>query len=183
MRIRIVAAGVAALLAVTALAGCTASASSSSAGGSSGGGASAALDAKGAASAARAADTDGPARSVVTTGRLQLVAGDPIAATDRIVGLVEGAGGRVAKRAEDPGERPSARLELRIPAARFPQTLAAIERVGDEVRDVDVESTDVTARVTDTAVSIANLRTSIARLQQLLARRRRAARSSSSRAR
>jgi hypothetical protein len=174
MRTRMLSAAVVALITVSALAGCTASGggggSAASAGGTSAGGTAAGSAAQGvvadagAGKAAPAAD-----RSVVTTGTLRLVADHPVRVADAIGDLVEAAGGRVARSDEDPGRRGSASLSLRIPAAAFSRTLAAIEREG-EVRAVHVSATDVTAKVTDYGVRIANLRTSITRLQALLAK-------------
>ncbi|GAA2752216.1 DUF4349 domain-containing protein [Amnibacterium kyonggiense] len=165
MRTRILTAAVVAAVATASLAGCTASGGStaSSAGGGSAAGSS--------ASKPMTAEADAKAvdRSVVTTGTLRLAADDPVAVAGRITGLVDAAGGHVDRSSEDPAERPTADLVVRIPAAAFPRTLAAIEREGD-VRDVSVRATDVTAQVTDYAVRIANLRTSIDRLRTLLAR-------------
>lgn len=167
MRTRVLPAAAAAVLVLAALAGCTASGS----GGSSGGGSAVDLQAgtgrtAAGSSVAGAAAVD---RSIVTTGTLRLVAEHPIRAAARITDLVEAAGGRVARSTEDPADRGSADLVLRIPAAAFPRTLAAIEREGD-VRTATIGSTDVTAKVTDDGVRIANLRTSIARLQTLLSK-------------
>ena len=166
-RSRLVPIAVVALLSTGALTGCTSSGSAAGGSGSAGSAAApAARSASGSSSALKAAAVD---RSVVTTGSLRLVAAHPIRVADRVVDLVEAAGGQVALNRQDPSGRPSADLTLRIPAEGFPATLDDIERQGD-VRDVSIRSTDVTARVTDTATRVANLRTSIARLQQLLAR-------------
>lgn len=175
MRSRIVASWLVAVLAVTALAGCTASAASTAAGSSTGGGSAARFQSESGTAAAGASDqkagvTDEAStvdRSIVTTGSLRLVSDDPVKAAQRIVALVDGAGGTVADSREDPTGSPSASLTLRIPASGFDRTLTAIEREG-EVRDVSTTATDVTARVTDYTVRMTNLRTSIARLQQLL---------------
>lgn len=171
MRTRLVSAALVALLSVGALAGCTAS---GGAAGSSGGGSSTEYQsAEGSVpAAASAADTAGKAavpadRQVVTTASLRLVSAHPIRAAQRITALVEAAAGTVSQAREDPSGRASADLTLRIPAAEFDATLAAI-RKGEDVRDLTINSTDVTAKVTDYGVRIANLRTSIARLQQLL---------------
>ncbi|WP_375405486.1 DUF4349 domain-containing protein [uncultured Amnibacterium sp.] len=167
MRTRVVSSVVIAVIAVAALAGCTAGGGSGGASGTSAAGyvadgGTAASSASGASAKAASAD-----RSIVTTGSLRLVSKDPIAAAGRVTDLVEAAGGRVARSAEDPSGSASARLTLRIPAAAFQRTLDAIEQEG-QLRDVSIGATDVTARVTDYGVRIANLRTSIGRLQQLL---------------
>ena len=172
-RSRLVSAIAGGLLVVGALAGCTA------AGSSSGGSTAAFQDAKGrvpapasaagsvseqSASAVKAPTVD---RSVVTTGSLRLVTDHPVRTAGRVADLVSAAGGTVGRSDENPGERASASLRLRIPAAVFPRTLDTIERQGD-VRDVSIRSTDVTAQVTDYTVRIANLRTSIARFKSRL---------------
>lgn len=170
-RHRIVPVAVVAVLTAAALAGCTASTASGSSGSavqfqSRSGRAPAAASAAGETSAA-SGKTAAVDRSIVTTGSLRLVTDHPVRVAQRIEDLVTGVQGRVARSTEDPEGRASASLELRIPAADFSRTLAAIERQGDE-RNVSIESSDVTAKVTDYGVRIANLRTSIARLQQLL---------------
>lgn len=164
---------VAALLVAAALAGCTASGAASGGCGSSGvefqsGSGRMSADSATDTSAASKADQKVPAdRSIVTTGSLRLVTDRPIRAAQRITELVLDADGRVARSDQDPGDRASASLQLRIPAAAFQRVLGAIEQQGD-VRDVSIRATDVTAKVTDYGVRIANLRTSITRLQELL---------------
>ncbi len=171
MRTRAVSSVVLAVIAVAALAGCTAGGGS----GTSAAGSVADLAAGPAAGTAAGAASGAPAkaaavdRSIVTTGSLRLVSKDPIAAAGRVTDLVEAAEGRVARSAEDPSGSASADLTLRIPAAAFQRTLDAIEQEGD-LRDVSIGATDVTAQVTDYGVRIANLRTSIERLQQLLSK-------------
>lgn len=167
---------VGALLTAAALAGCTAVAGTS--GGASGGGGSSrsAVDFQSGtgrmpltADSPQAEQKAPVDRSIVTTGSLRLVTDHPIRTAQRVTQLVLDADGRVARSDQDPGDRPSASLQLRIPAAAFQRVLDAVEQQGD-VRDVSIRATDVTAKVTDYGVRIANLRTSIARLQQLLAK-------------
>lgn len=167
MRTRILTAAVVAAIATASLAGCTMSGGSTAS--SAGGGAAAGAVPKPMTAEAGAAGAKAVDRSVVTTGTLRLAADDPVAVAGRITDLVDAAGGHVERSAEDPAERPSADLVVRIPAAAFDRTLDAIERQG-HVRDVSVRATDVTAQVTDYAVRIANLRTSIDRLRTLLAK-------------
>ncbi len=106
---------------------------------------------------------------MVTTGNLDLMSPDPIAASHAISAIVTGEGGRVQSLNEQPKGQASADLTVRIPSAVFDSTLTAIEHSG-RTRSVSIHSTDVTSQVTDYGVRIANLRTSIARLQTLLAR-------------
>jgi hypothetical protein len=167
-------AGVVALLSalvVAALAGCTSIATgtgsgSFSASGRSGGASSAAGSDTAAAAGKPDASTD---RAVVTTGTLDLLAGDPVATADAVATLVAGSGGRVQARDEHPTGAASADLTVRIPSTAFDSTLNAIEHRA-KVRSVSIHSSDVTSQVIDYAVRISNLRTSITRLQTLLAR-------------
>ena len=175
-RSRLVAAALLGALAVSGLAGCTASAMSgaSSAGGSAAEPPAARGEAFGSADTATSgkagavkAATD---RSVVTTASLDLVARDPAAAADRIEALVASVQGSVQRSTQAPNGRSEASLVVRIPADVFPATMQRIEREKqNRVRSERVEATDVTGTVTDTAVRVQNLRTSITRLQKLLA--------------
>jgi len=153
------------------LAGCTSSGSggSSASSAGSGGYAVGASDAGGKASSGGGSSTKAEDRAVVTTGDLDLVSSDPIAASHAISAVVTGVGGHIQSLSEQPKGQASADLTVRIPSAVFDSTLTAIEQHG-RTRSVSVHSTDVTSQVTDYGVRIANLRTSIARLQVLLAR-------------
>ena len=162
---RVVVVALLSALTVAALAACTGAGSGSSAGGSVAG-AGTSSGRGGASGGKSAAPLD---RSVVTTGTLDLAAGDPVGTADAIAIIVAGSGGRVQSSDEHPKRPASADLTVRIPSAAFDGTLAAIEHRAT-VRSVSIHSSDVTAQVTDYGVRISNLRTSIARLQTLLAR-------------
>ena len=106
-------------------------------------------------------------RSVVTTGNLDLLSSDPIAASHAISAVVTGAGGHVQSLSEQPkgpgvrrphGAHPLGGLRLDPDRDRAPREDALGQR----------PQPDVTSQVTDYGVRIANLRTSIARLQTLL---------------
>ncbi len=115
---------------------------------------------------AATASTD---RSVVVTGTVTVTATDPIAAADRAVTLVEGAGGRIDGRTENAaahGDRGSATLVLRIPAAKLSATLDALKKLG-RADQVQTSSSDVTAQTQDLDARITALRATIARLLQL----------------
>lgn len=172
-RLTIVLLATSTVLLTGALAGCTGSGSggSSASSAGSGGYAVGASDAGGKTTGAAAGHSSATAddRAVVTTGNLDLLSSDPIAASHAISTVVTGAGGRVQSLSEQPKGQASADLTVRIPSAVFDSTLTAIEHYG-RTRSVSIHSTDVTAQVTDYGVRIANLRTSIARLQTLLAR-------------
>jgi hypothetical protein len=103
------------------------------------------------------------------TGNVTITATDPIAAADRAVTIVEGAGGRIDGRTENAatnGDRGSATLVLRIPAAKLTATLDALRKLG-RADQVSTQSSDVTAQTQDLDARITALRTTIARLLQL----------------
>ena len=111
-------------------------------------------------------------REIITTGSAHLVVDDPVAAAAQVVALVERAGGHVEARNEwrgPDGERSSAWLRLRIPAANMTATVDALSDVGT-VQSVDLSREDVTATGRDLDARIAALTTSTDRLTELLAR-------------
>lgn len=111
-------------------------------------------------------------REIITTGSAHLVVDDPVAAAAQVVALAERAGGHVEARNEwrsSDGERSSAWLRLRIPAAAMTATVEALSDVGT-VQNVDLSRQDVTATGRDLDARIAALATSTDRLTELLAR-------------
>lgn len=114
----------------------------------------------------------GQDREVITTGSASLVVDDPVAASAQVVALVESAGGRVEARNEwrgSDGDRSSAWLRLRLPAASVTSTIEAFGDVGT-VQSVDLHREDVTATGRDLDARIAALTTSTDRLTELMAR-------------
>lgn len=137
---------------------------------SGGGGAESAAGDAGPAAAEDTAAEAGP-REVVTSGSLTLVAADPLAAIDGVVGLVEERGGHVEERAEAAatGEaEASGWLTVRVPAAELTAVLDGLEAFG-ETRDVSISSEDVTRQGRDLDARIAALETSTERLLGLMA--------------
>ena len=120
-----------------------------------------------------AGDTSAPAeadREIITTGSVTVVADDPAAAADEVVGLAESAGGRVETRRQtqaDGDVRPSAELTIRVPAAQTTATVDALDQVG-EVRDLSIEAVDVTGTARDLDARVEALSTSVDRLQALM---------------
>jgi hypothetical protein len=120
-----------------------------------------------------AGDTDLPAeadREIITTGSVTVVADDPTAAADEVVGLAESAGGRVETRRQteaDGDVRPSAELTIRVPAAQTTATVDALDQVG-EVRDLSIEAVDVTGTARDLDARVEALSTSVDRLRALM---------------
>lgn len=110
-------------------------------------------------------------REVITTGSLTIVVDAPGAATEEIVAVVEGAGGRVDSRSEtaaDGDREASARLTVRVPADELTETINELETIG-ETRDVSLTSDDVTRYGRDLDARIGALEASTDRLIELMA--------------
>jgi PBP1b-binding outer membrane lipoprotein LpoB len=164
------------LIAALSLAGCSSAGSSSSSSSGSSGTASRS-DAQSPETltdgSVKAADLPGATksvdRSVIVTGTVTVTAGDPIASAAKAIAIVEGAGGRIDGRTENAatnGDRGSATLVLRIPAAKLSATLDALKKLGRADR-VQLDSTDVTTQSQDLDARITASRATIARLLQL----------------
>ena len=108
-------------------------------------------------------------RSVIVTGTVTITASDPISSAAKAITIVEAAGGRIDGRTETAaanGDRGSATLVLRIPAARLSATLDALKKLG-RADQVQLDSTDVTTQSQDLDARITASRATIARLLQL----------------
>ena len=166
--------GTALLIATLSLAGCSAAGSSGSAPGLSSGGGTGqseaiAPDTSNGSAVKGGSKTPNVDRSVVVTGTVTVTAENPLVAADKAVAIVEAAGGRVDGRTENAatdGDRGSATLVLRIPAAKLTPTLDAIKKLG-RADQVSIDATDVTTQTQDLGARIDALRASIARLLQL----------------
>ncbi|MFL0173288.1 DUF4349 domain-containing protein [Mycobacterium sp. SMC-16] len=122
-------------------------------------------DFKGGAPEAPAPPVD-PARDVVKTASLILVAADPAAAADKATAIVDKAAGRVDERSDDAGStsgRASVHLVLRVPANGLDAALASLKGLGT-VQTLEVKTDDVTARRVDLDARITALKTSVDRL-------------------
>jgi hypothetical protein len=109
-------------------------------------------------------------RSIVYTGSITVRVDNVNAKAAQLTSLAIGAGGLVGKddRQMDDG-RSTATLTLRIPAAKFTETLDQIGHLGTEqTRNVSTE--DVTAAVIDVAARIQSQQASVDRVRALLAR-------------
>lgn len=165
-------------LAVLLLAGCSAGGSDSSAPAlSNGGGAEGPLiaqqrdsvEAFGAAQPGTEALSD---RAVITTGTVTITAKDPVGSASDAIKLVNGAGGRVDSRSEQPAtETQAARASLliRVPAENLDAVLEKIELLGT-VNSVSLSSDDVTQQKQDIEARIVALQTSVDRLLDLMSR-------------
>ncbi|BBZ56496.1 hypothetical protein MPHO_34880 [Mycolicibacterium phocaicum] len=126
-------------------------------------------DFKGGAPEAPAPPVD-PARDVVKTASLILVAADPAAAADKATAIVDKAGGRVDERSDDAGStsgRASVHLVLRVPANGLDAALASLKGLGT-VQTLEVKTDDVTARRVDLDARITALKTSVDRLLAIM---------------
>jgi hypothetical protein len=108
-----------------------------------------------------------PDRLLLKTAELRVAVAAVPAAVDSASALATGMGGYVAGSSTQ-GEE-SARLELRVPAARLDEALGALAALGEE-RARSVAATDVTAEVADLEATLANQRALRDRLRALLGR-------------
>jgi hypothetical protein len=178
-----------AIVATTALAGCSAGASNTTSGaaqdrapapaavpsaaaGAAGAGASNAL---GQNAPAKDAPGQRPAdqpiqRSIIYTGSITLQVDDVPAAAATITGLATGVGGFVGgdQRQLD-SDHSTATLTLRVPADTFTSTLDAVGRQGHE-RSRSVSTQDVTSTVIDLDSRIKTQQASVDRMRDLLAK-------------
>lgn len=112
---------------------------------------------------------DEDARSVIVTGTMTVTAEDPAAAAREAVRLVEAAGGRVDGRSEyapTGGDKGSASLVLRIPAAELQDVIDDLSELG-RADEISTSTTDVTVAVADLESRIATQRGIIDRLNAL----------------
>ncbi len=106
---------------------------------------------------------------IIRTGTLTLQVADLNAALAAAEKLVVDAGGYVSagQRSGD-GERATASVTYRIPAARFETTLDALRGVGQKLLGEQLSSDEVTAQVVDLGARITNLRATEAALQKIM---------------
>ena len=162
------------VLAVVALAGCSAS-TESGADSAAGGAAAPAVDVgvPGTPEAVPGVPAQAD-RQVVQTASVSVAVEDPSDGAQRVSELVEAAGGRVEERTEqaasqdeEEGSGATADLVVRVPADALTGVLTDLEELGD-VESVQVSRSDVTATVVDLDARISALQTSATRLQGLM---------------
>lgn len=115
------------------------------------------------------ADAD---RAIISTGNVRLHSDDVEQTVFDVVALVDEYGGQVTDRetgTDDEGEVRRARLVLRIPAGRYSQAFADLEKVADLVSSGS-SSEDVTTQVIDVDARIRAQRRSLDRVEVLLDR-------------
>lgn len=110
-----------------------------------------------------------PKRDIVTTGHVAITVDDVTGAADRLVDLVDAAGGHVDDHTEYnvAGQTRTADLTLRIPAAGIESFLDDVRGLG-AVTAVSLTREDVTANRVDLDARIAALQTSVDRLTALM---------------
>ena len=127
----------------------------------------------------RAGTSDGPTtpqmeRSVISSGTVSL-AGEDVRATRREVQrVVDAKGGEVTdetSETDSEGDPSYVRLVVRVPSAKFGETMSALERVG-VLRSSDRGSDDVTTEVIDTGARVRAQEASLRRVELLLAEAR-----------
>ena len=110
-------------------------------------------------------------RKIIRQASLVLRDDDPEAVFERIVALVEGAGGFVATsdlQRTDDEEPPRIDMTLRLPSGSLTATVAAVTETAAEVVSRQLGSTDVTAQYVDIEARLRNLQTLESELLLLL---------------
>lgn len=109
-----------------------------------------------------------PALKIVYTGSLQMVVGNVPDALARAKMAVAAAGGYIgASQESNDGDRPSATITYRIPAAKWDETITAIRGVGTKVVHEETQATEVGGQLVDLEARLANLRAAEASLQEI----------------
>ncbi len=110
-------------------------------------------------------------RDVIRTGSVDLEVKSVSDAFEQVRTIASGAGGFVADSMFiGSGDNHSARLTLRIPAARFGEVVTQLRGIASEVRTVSSSARDVTGEVTDLEATLRNLRAVEAQYATLLGR-------------
>lgn len=168
--IRYFAAVAASILALGALAGCTAGSGSST---PASGEISRQSDSKGVLDGGgNPASVPAPDRKVISTGDVSLTVKSPTEAAVKVADIAVGAGGRVDSRQEVPGtatEPGRADLVIRVPADKFEATVQTLKQVGTVVT-LSTQQTDVTQQSIDLGARVKALQTAVDRLNALLAK-------------
>lgn len=110
-------------------------------------------------------------RKEVVTGQIFVTAADPIQAARDAVDAVEGVGGRIDNRSENPetdNSTASSSVTARIPADELTGTVDKISALG-KVTSISVTRDDVTMQYQDLDARIAALQASVDRLRGLIA--------------
>ena len=105
---------------------------------------------------------------IVYTGSLQLVVTDVQQALAKAKTAVAAAGGYIgASQANSSGDQPTATITYRIPAARWDDTIGALEAIGTKVVSEQTQAADVGGQLVDLQARLANLRASETALQNI----------------
>jgi len=115
---------------------------------------------------------DAPEQALISKGNVALRADDVALARADVQRIVDGLFGEVAQEkteADDDGEIERARMVLRIPSAKFAESMEALEDVAGLI-STSTNVDDVTTEVIDTDIRVQLQRRSIDRIQLLLDR-------------
>ncbi len=108
-------------------------------------------------------------RLIIRTGWLTIIAADTEAALQQIGALAETNGGWiVSSEARQRGEAKTGNITVRIPAARFNQTLDEIKALAVEVTDESTSGQDVTEEFVDLNARLSNLEATAERVRGFL---------------
>lgn len=109
-------------------------------------------------------------RAVIITGSIYMTVEQPIEAADKVVGIVQAAGGRIDARREtapSEGYGGAASMTLRIPAGQLESVVDRLRELG-EIDEYSTDASDVTNEVRDLDARISTLRASISRIEGLI---------------
>lgn len=98
-------------------------------------------------------------RTIIRNGSIEMTVDSVSESFDRVRNLAEAAGGFVADSSfRGTEEQQSANLTLRVPAGRFGDIVASLQKLAVEVRSITSGSNDVTDEYTDLESSLRSLR-------------------------
>jgi hypothetical protein len=113
---------------------------------------------------------DAANRSIIYSGTMTVQVKDVNAAAAQAIAFATGAGGFVgADNRHIDGQSSTATVTLRVPAAKFQDTLDQLKGIGDE-KSRQVSAQDVTDQVVDVESRIATAQASVDRIRALLAK-------------
>jgi hypothetical protein len=109
-------------------------------------------------------------RQVISTGHISLTSGDVSQTRDRLDGVLVREHGQIADEdttTDDHGRVNHARLVVRVPGARFDETMTALSHIAS-LRSAQRQAQDVTTRVIDLEARISAERAGVRRLERLI---------------
>jgi hypothetical protein len=97
-------------------------------------------------------------RKIIKTAQLSLIAADPLKAAEAARAIAEQFGGYAVSVRVGTREGARAQLTLRVPAAEFEQTRAALHKLGSRIEDEQIEAEDATRQYVDTEATLKSYR-------------------------